>query len=58
MAVKHFLYMIGRYFTIFSDHKPLQFAFSHNNIKDNTSPGRIRQLDFISTVTPYDCKHF
>uniref|UniRef100_A0A0X3NR42 Retrovirus-related Pol polyprotein from transposon opus n=1 Tax=Schistocephalus solidus TaxID=70667 RepID=A0A0X3NR42_SCHSO len=47
LAVKHSQHFLeGRDFTIFTDHKPLSFAFKSNSDKIN---GReLRQLDFIS----------
>lgn len=48
MAVKHFQRLIeGREFTIFTDHKPLTYAFTQKP-SSNDTPRRIRQLDFIS----------
>lgn len=45
-AVKHFRYMLeGREFTIFTDHKPLIFAFQQKT--ETASPRQIRHLDFI-----------
>lgn len=46
-AIKYFRYMVeARTFTIFTDHKPLTFAFSTR--RDNCSPRQFRYLDFIS----------
>lgn len=46
-GIKHFRHLIeGRNFSIFTDHKPLIFAFKQKSEK--SSPRRIRQLDFIS----------
>lgn len=51
MAMQHFRYMFeGRKLTIFTDHKPLTFAFNKkSNDKDNAR--RIRQLLYISEYT-------
>lgn len=46
-AIKHFRYLLeGREFTIYTDHKPLVYAF--NKKADNISPRQTRQLDYIS----------
>ena len=46
-AVKYFRHMLeGRIFTIFTDHKPLIFAFKQRS--DKASPRQLRHLDFIS----------
>lgn len=46
-AVKHFRSILeGRQFLIFTDHRPLSYAFSQR--PDKTSPRRSRQLDFIA----------
>lgn len=46
-SIKHFKYLLeARNFTIFTDHKPLTFAFKQNNEK--ASPRQNRQLQFIS----------
>lgn len=45
-AVKHFRHMLeGREFVIFTDHKPLTFAFTKNS--DKCSPRQQRHLEFI-----------
>lgn len=45
-AIKYFRHMIeGRVFTIFTDHKPLIFAFHQRS--DKASPRQLRHLDFI-----------
>lgn len=45
-AVRHFRHVLeGRVFTIFTDHKPLVFAF--RNRSDKHSPREVRQLDFV-----------
>lgn len=49
-AVKHFRFLIeGRKCHIFSDHKPLTFAFQQKT--DKVSPRQLRHLDFISQFT-------
>ncbi|GFU74930.1 retrovirus-related Pol polyprotein from transposon opus [Trichonephila clavipes] len=49
-AIRHFRYMLeARDFTVFTDHKPLTYAFRQKS--DKCSPRRIRQLDFISQFT-------
>ncbi|GFX71235.1 transposon Tf2-8 polyprotein [Trichonephila clavipes] len=49
-AIRHFRYMLeARDFTVFTDHKPLTYAFRQKS--DNCSPRQIRQLDFISQFT-------
>lgn len=46
-AVKHFRYFLeGRDFVIFSDHKPLSFAFQQRSEK--CTPRQLRHLEFIS----------
>lgn len=45
-SIKHFKHMLeGRQFTLFTDHKPLTFAFKQNNEK--ASPRQARHLDYI-----------
>lgn len=49
-AVKHFRHMLeGRAFIIYTDHKPLTFAFDQK--LDKASPRQLRQLDFLSQFT-------
>lgn len=49
-SIKHFRYLLeGRKFTIYTDHKPLIYAFVQKT--DTASPRQIRQLDFISQFT-------
>ncbi|GFU61453.1 transposon Tf2-6 polyprotein [Trichonephila clavipes] len=49
-AIRHFRYMLEvRDFTVFTDHKPLTYAFRQKS--DKCSPRQIRQLDFISQFT-------
>lgn len=49
---KHFLE--GRYFTIYTDHKPIIYAFKQRNEK--ASPRQMRQLQYISEFST-DIKH-
>lgn len=54
-AIKHFRHMVeARDFVIYTDHKPLCFAF-HSH-KQNCSPRQFRHLDFISQFTT-DIRH-
>ncbi|WP_333765292.1 Ty3/Gypsy family RNase HI domain-containing protein, partial [Streptomyces sp. IBSBF 2390] len=54
-AIKFFRYFLdGRSFTVFTDHKPLTFAFRQN--LEKASPRQQRQLDFISQFTT-DIQH-
>lgn len=54
-AVKHFRHYIeGRDPIIFTDHKPITFAFKQK--AEKTSPRQIRQLDFIAQFT-IDIRH-
>nr|XP_021204760.2 uncharacterized protein LOC101740309 isoform X1 [Bombyx mori] len=49
-AIRHFRHMVeARPFTVFTDHKPLSFAFSHN--REKCSPRQFRYLDYISQFT-------
>lgn len=49
-SIKHFRHMLeGRHFTVFTDHKPLVFAFTQKDQKG--SPRQINQLYFISQFT-------
>ncbi|XP_050665912.1 uncharacterized protein LOC126966079 [Leptidea sinapis] len=46
-AIRYFRYMVeARTFTIYTDHKPITFAFSTQ--RDSCSPRQFRYLDFIS----------
>jgi cleavage and polyadenylation specificity factor subunit 1 len=54
-AIKHFRHMFeARHFVVFTDHKPLIFAFHQK--KDKCSPRQFNQLDFISQFTT-DIRH-
>lgn len=54
-SVKHFRYMVeGRYFVIYTDHKPITFAFQQN--KQKCSPRQYNHLDFVSQFTT-DIRH-
>lgn len=49
-AIRHFRHMVeARTFTVYTDHKPLTFAFSSR--RDKCSPRQFRYLDFISQFT-------
>jgi cleavage and polyadenylation specificity factor subunit 1 len=51
-AVKHFRHMLeARQFIIFTDHKPLTYAFAQN--RENCSPRQFNHLDFISQFTTF-----
>lgn len=55
LTIKHFRYMLeGRPFCIYTDHKPLIYAF--NAKPDRYSPREIRHLDFISQFST-DLRH-
>lgn len=54
-AIKYFRYFLeGRNFIVFTDHKPLTYAF-HQKL-DKASPRQIRHLDYISQFTT-DIRH-
>lgn len=54
-VIKHYRHMLeGRHFIIFTDHKPLTFAFKQN--PEKASPRQFRQLDFISQFST-DIRH-
>lgn len=49
-GIKHFRFMLeGGQFTLFTDHKPLIFAFQQK--PEKASPRQTRQLDYISQFT-------
>jgi len=54
-AVKHFRHLLeGREFTIFTDHKPLVYAFQQDVLR--SSPRQARHLDFIGQFST-DIRH-
>lgn len=54
-AIKHFRHMVeGRTFTVFTDHKPITFAFQQK--PEKCSPRQFRYLDFIGQFTT-DIRH-
>lgn len=54
-GIKYFKHMLeARPFTIFTDHKPICYAFKQNS--DKASPRQLRQLDFIGQYTT-DIQH-
>ncbi|XP_064479313.1 uncharacterized protein LOC135392535 [Ornithodoros turicata] len=55
LAVKHFRHFLeGRLFTIYTDHKPLTYAFVSSGT--NYTPREIRQLSFVSEFST-DIRH-
>lgn len=55
LAIKHFRHQLeGQNFTIFTDHRPLTFAFTKNS--NSISPRQLRHLDFISQFST-DVRH-
>jgi cleavage and polyadenylation specificity factor subunit 1 len=49
-AVKHFRHMLeARHFTIFTDHKPITYAFQQK--RDKCSLWQFNHLDFIAQFT-------
>jgi cleavage and polyadenylation specificity factor subunit 1 len=54
-AVKHFRHMLeARHFVIFTDHKPITYAFQQK--RDKCSPRQFNHLDFIAQFTT-DVRH-
>lgn len=54
-AIKHFRHMLeGKHFKIFSDHKPLTYAFQQK--AEKCTPRQFRYLDFIGQFTT-DIRH-
>jgi hypothetical protein len=54
-AVKHFRHMLGaRHFTIFTDHKPITYAFQKK--RDKCSPRQFNNLDIVAQFTT-DIRH-
>ncbi|GFQ87529.1 retrovirus-related Pol polyprotein from transposon 297 [Trichonephila clavata] len=50
MAIKYFRHMVeGRSFTLFTDHKPLVYAFKQK--EDKCTPRQLRHLDLIGQFT-------
>ncbi|GBM66747.1 hypothetical protein AVEN_89458-1 [Araneus ventricosus] len=50
MAIKYFRHIVeGQSFILFTDHKPLTFAFRQK--EDKCSPPQLRQLDLIGQFT-------
>lgn len=55
LAIKHFRSQLeGQSFIIFTDHRPLTFAFS--KVSESNSPRQLRHLDFISQFST-DIRH-
>ncbi|UYV66979.1 K02A2.6-like, partial [Cordylochernes scorpioides] len=55
LAMKHFRHLLeGRQFPVYTDHKPLTYAFQQN--LDKVSPRQCRHLDFIGQFTT-DIRH-
>jgi transposase InsO family protein len=53
--VKHFRHMLeARYFTVFTDHKPITYAFQQK--RDKCSPRQFNYLDFVAQFTT-DIRH-
>ena len=54
-AIKHFRFMVeGRNFVVYTDHKPITFAFQKKS--DKCTPRQFRHLDFIGQFT-MDIRH-
>jgi cleavage and polyadenylation specificity factor subunit 1 len=54
-AVKHFHHMLeARHFTIFTDHKPITYAFQQK--REKYSPLQFNHFDFVSQFTT-DIRH-
>lgn len=54
-GIRYFRYMLeARHFTIYTDHKPICYAF--NTRKDKCSPRQFRHLDYIAQFTT-DIRH-
>lgn len=52
MAMQHFRRLVeGRRLTVYTDHKPLVYAWNHIGTKNNATPRRTRQLEFIGQFT-------
>ncbi|UYV69492.1 hypothetical protein LAZ67_6003786 [Cordylochernes scorpioides] len=55
LAIKHFMHLLeGRQFPVYTDHKPLTYAFQQN--LDKALPRQCRHLDFIGQFTT-DIRH-
>ncbi|UYV78910.1 hypothetical protein LAZ67_17000240 [Cordylochernes scorpioides] len=55
LSIKHFRHLLeGRQFPVYTDHKPLTYAFQQN--LDKASPRQCRHLDFIGQFTT-DIRH-
>ena len=54
-GVKHFRqYLLGRHFTIYSDHKPLQHLFSENKAIPPMASARIQRWALVLSAYTYD----
>ncbi|CAF4935385.1 unnamed protein product [Pieris macdunnoughi] len=54
-SIKHFRHLVeARHFTVFTDHKPICFAFQSH--KEKCSPRQFRHLDYIAQFTT-DIQH-